>query len=447
MITQAEFAARRARLFELMAPDSIAVVRTAERVERTNDTYFRFRPRSHFYYLTGFEEPEAYAVLLRGETRSEYILFSMKREPDREIWLGAKAGQDSAVSDYGADRAFPVGQLDELMPTLLAGRRRIYYLFGNDDKLHEQIGRWIRSVQTQVRKGVVAPTEILHLESVLQDLRLYKSPAEVALMQRAIDITADGIMRAMRTARPGRYEYELEAEMLHEFTRRGAQASFGGVVTAGINGCLSHYRETNRERMKDGDLVIIDAGAEFQYYTADLSVTFPVNGKFTPEQRRIYELVLAIERKLVSLVRPGVTIGDVQAVVPRMVLEGLLQAGVIEGRLEDLLDAGIHRTFFMHHMGHWLGMDIHDEATYAMPDGTWRVLRPGMVMTVEPGIYIREGMPNVEPRWWNIGARVEDNLLVTESGCEVLSAAIPRAVAEIENLMRNGHDDAAGSAR
>jgi Xaa-Pro aminopeptidase len=423
-----------------MLPRSIAVLRTAARVERTNDTWYRFRPRSHFYYLTGLEEPDACAVFLRDGNRCEYILFSSQRDPEREAWLGAKAGQEAVVADYGVDRAFPIGQLDEQMPCLMEGMTCIYYLFGQDEILHAQIGRWIRPVQIQVRKGVVAPTQIVHLESVMQDLRLYKSPAEVGLLQRAVDITADGILRAIQTARPGRHEYELEAEMLHEFARRGAQASFGGVVTSAINGCLSHYRESNRAVMNDGDLVIIDAGAEYQYYTADLSVTFPVNGTFTPEQRRIYELVLTIERTLIGMVRPGVTIGDLQAVVPRMVLEGLLEIGVIEGDLETLLEAGAHRTFFMHHMGHWLGMDIHDEATYAMPDGSWRTLLPGMVMTVEPGIYVRAGTPDVSPRWWNIGARIEDNLLVTDTGCTVLSAAVPRGVSEIEALMRRARD-------
>jgi Xaa-Pro aminopeptidase len=435
MITHAEFAERRARFFERMSPDSIAIVRTAPRVERTLDTYYRYRPRSSFYYLTGFEEPAAYAVFVRERERREYLLFGAKNDPSREAWVGAKVGQEKAVRHYGADQAFAVEQLDDVMPQLLEGKKRVYYLFGSDEVLHQKIGQWICLSQGKVRRGVISPTELVHLESVLQDLRLYKSPAEVSLLQQAVDITTDAIVRAMKVARPGLYEYELEAELLHEFTRRGAQPSFTSVVSAGVGGCLSHYRENNRNVAEDGDLVILDAGAEYGYYTADLTVTFPVNGRFTDEQRQIYELVLDVETSLIAMVRPGVTIGDLQRVVPERILKGLLSLGVISGDLDELLRQDAHRTFFMHHMGHWLGMDIHDEASYGMPDGSWRPFRPGMVMTVEPGIYIRSGTPSVDPRWWNIGARIEDNLLVTETGCKVLSSALPRRANDIEQLM------------
>jgi Xaa-Pro aminopeptidase len=436
-IDRAAFAERRRRLFERMPESSAAIVCAGPRVERTNDTYYRFRPRSHFYYLTGFAEPEACAVLLRRASQLEYLLFCPPREPDREAWNGARAGADGAVRDYGADRAFSVERLDAEMPGLLDGVRRIYYPFGQDPWLHEQVGRWIRPLQQRARRSACAPTELVHLESLLANLRAHKTAEELALLRRAAAITSAGMVRAMRAARPGMREYELEAELVHEFVRSGAQPSFAGVVCSGTAGCLSHYRERNDGVLRDGDLVILDAGAEVDCYTADLTATFPTNGRFSGEQKALYELVLGIERALVKMVRPGVTFGDLEAVVPRMVIEGLLAIGAVRGSLDELIDRGAHRRFFMHNVGHWLGMDIHDEAPYAEAHG-WCPLAPGMVLTVEPGLYLRADLAEVDPRFRNLGARIEDDLVVTADGCQLLSTALPREIAEIETLMREG---------
>lgn len=439
----AEFAARRRALFERMCDGSVAILRTADQVERTFDTCYRFRPRSHFYHVTGFIEPEAWAVFVRRSASDcEYLLFTRRPVPEREAWLGKRSGPTEAVEVFGADRGYLVEQLDDIVPPLLDGINTVYYLFGRDDVVHARLPQWLRSVQYKVRRGVVAPTNLSQLETLVSELRLYKSAAEIALLQHAVDITVDGLLHVMSATRPGMHEYELEAELTREYLRRGAEPSFAPTVISGVDGCLSHYRERNAGPVRDGDLVLIDTGAEYEFYTSDLTVTYPANGRFSGRQRALYELVLSIERELMSLVSPGVTLDVPQGIVPDRVISGLLDLGVISGSYDEHLEKETWRRFFMHNMGHWLGLDIHDEATYAIDENRWRQLLPNMVMTLEPGIYVRSGTPDVNPDWWNIGARIEDNILVTEDGVTVMSEKIPRLPADIEAFMREARGKA-----
>ena len=429
-----DFARRRRQLMEVMDDLSIAIIPTAPARSRNRDIEYPYRADSDFHYLTGFDEPESVAVLVPGRPQGEFILFCRERDPEREQWDGARAGLEGACDAYGADDAFPIGDLDDILPGLLENRARVYYAMGFQPELDQRVIGWVTRVRERSRTGVNSPAEFVALDRILHDMRLVKSRPEVRSMQRAMDITAAGHIRAMATCRPGMYEYEVEAELVHEFTRSGSRAmAYPAIVAGGANACVLHY-VTNRDVLNDGDLLLIDAGAEFDCYAADITRTFPVNGRFSPEQRAIYELVLAAQLAAIDRVRPGNHWNEAHEAAVEVLTHGLVELGLLKGRVGKLIEKERYRKFFIHRTGHWLGMDVHDVGDYKV-DGAWRLLEPGMVTTVEPGLYIRGGDKSVPRKWWDIGVRIEDDVLVTRGEPEVLTAAAPKAIEEVEALV------------
>lgn len=433
-ITKKEFARRRKNLMVHMEPDSIAIVPAAGEKLRNRDADYPFRQDSDFYYLTGFAEPDAVLVLLPGRKLGEYILFCRDRDPAMELWNGYRAGPEGACADYGADDAFPISDIDDILPGLLEGRERVYYAMGRHAEFDRTVMKWVNVIRSQVRTGAHPPGEFLDLDHLLHDLRLYKSAAEIRLMHKAGRISAAAHMRAMQYCQPGIAEYQLEAEILHEFGRNGARfPAYNSIVGAGKNGCILHYVE-NRDVIKDGDLVLIDAGCELEHYAADITRTFPANGRFSKEQKALYELVLKAQLAAIDTIKPGAHWNQAHDVTVEIITEGLLALGLLKGRLEELIESGAYKDFYMHRAGHWLGMDVHDVGDYKVGD-EWRVLEEGMVMTVEPGIYVAPDNTSVAKKWRGIGIRIEDDVVVTKDGCQVLTSDVPKTVAEIETLM------------
>ncbi|MGH8326292.1 MAG: Xaa-Pro aminopeptidase [Steroidobacteraceae bacterium] len=432
-ISREEFARRRRQLMRIMGRDAIAVVPAAPVRQRNSDVEYAYRQDSDFYYLTGFGEPEAVAVLVPGRAQAEYVLFVRDRDPQREIWDGRRAGTAGAVRDYGADDAFPIDDIDEILPGLMENRARVFYAMGTHPEFDQRVVGWVNQLRTQARNGRHPPLEIVALDHVLHDLRLYKSRAEIGLMRKAARIGAAAHIRAMRACRPGRNEYEIAAELLHEFHLHGADISYQPIVGGGPNACILHYRE-NDQPLASGDLLLIDAGCECECYASDITRTFPVNGRFSAAQRAIYEIVLEANLAAIAKVRPGNSWNDAHAAAVRVVTQGLKRLGLLKGRVAALEREGAYRRYFMHRTGHWLGMDVHDVGDYKVGD-EWRVLEPGMVLTVEPGIYISSTPRGVAREFRNIGIRIEDDVLVTRDGAEVLTAAAPKDPAEIESLM------------
>lgn len=440
-ISKQEFARRRKNLMALLEPGSIAIVPSAALQTRSRDSDYPFRQDSDFYYLSGFDEPEAVLVLLPGRPQGEYILFCRERDPAMELWDGYRAGPDGACAEFGADDAFPISDIDEILPGLIEGRQRVYYAMGRHAEFDQQVMHWVNVIRSKVRSGAQPPGEFLDLDHLLHDMRLFKSAAELRIMRRAGEISAQAHARAMRYCRPGVYEYQLEAEIQHEFGLAGARfPAYSSIVGAGKNACILHYID-NRSVVRDGDLVLIDAGCEFEAYAADITRTFPANGRFSDAQRALYEVVLAAQLAAIEQVRPGNHWNQPHEATVRVITEGLLRLGLLEGELEELIESEAYKPFYMHRAGHWLGMDVHDVGDYKV-GGEWRVLEEGMVMTVEPGIYVAPDNENVAPRWRGIGIRIEDDVVVSKSGCEVLTEGVPKSVEAIEALMaeaRNGH--------
>ncbi|HTG76562.1 MAG TPA: aminopeptidase P N-terminal domain-containing protein [Steroidobacteraceae bacterium] len=430
-----EFVRRRRQLMRMMGKGGIAILPTAMEKQRNNDVHYFFRPDSDFHYLTGFNEPESVAVLVPGRPQAEYILFVRDRDPARETWDGKRAGPDGAVRDYGADDAFPIGDIDDILPGLIENCGRVYYTMGlNADFDHRVIG-WVNSLRGQSRLGIHTPQEFVALDHLLHDMRLYKGRTELTVMRRAAQIAVRAHLRAMRAARPGVFEYQLMAEILHEFHRHNADISYHPIVGGGANACTLHYH-ANSAVLEDGDLLLIDAGCEYQYYASDITRTFPVNGRFSAEQRAVYEVVLEAQDAALVRCRPGNHWNDPHDAAVQSITRGLVRLGLLKGRVPALIRAGDYRRFFMHRTGHWLGMDVHDVGDYKVGD-EWRVLEPGMCLTVEPGIYIPAGSKGVPRRWWNIGVRIEDDVAITTAGCEVLTAGLPRTPDEVERVMRS----------
>ncbi len=429
-----EFARRRRQLIRAMGPGAIAIIPAAPMRYRNRDAEYLYRQDSDFYYLTGFPEPEAVAALVPGRKQGEYILFCRERDPHMETWHGRRAGQDGAKEIYGADDSFPIGDIDEILPGLLEGNERVYYTMGRNAEFDQRVMGWINRIRQQIRGGARAPEEFVSLEHLLHDMRLYKSRAEIATMRQAGRITAMAHRRAMQTCRPGMTEYQIEAELLYEFRKAGAVPAYNSIVGGGVNGCILHYTENNAA-LRDGDLLLIDAGAEYDSYAADITRTFPVNGHFTPPQRAVYEVVLAAQEAAIAKVKPGNHWNDPHEAAVRVLTEGLVELGLLKGKPKKLIQDEAYRQFYMHRTGHWLGMDVHDVGDYKI-GGEWRVLEPGMVMTIEPGLYITADSKGVAKKWWNIGVRIEDDVLVTQDGCEVLTADAPKAIDEIEALMQ-----------
>jgi Xaa-Pro aminopeptidase len=430
-----EFARRRQALMNMMEPGSIAILPAAPHHRRNRDTEYRYRQDSDFYYLSGFSEPEAVICLIPGRKQGEYVLFCRERDREMEIWNGYRAGPEGAVKDFGADDAFPITDIDEIIPGLIEGRERVYVSMGAQPVFDQRLMGWVNTIRAKARAGLQAPGEFLMLDHLLHDLRLFKSAEEIKIMRRAAGISAKAHVRAMQAAKPGMTEYELEAELMHEFLRQGCQApAYNTIVGSGANACILHYVENTRV-IQDGDLVLIDAGGELDHYASDITRTFPVNGKFSPEQRAIYQLVLDAQLAAIAAVKPGAHWNAAHETVVGVLTEGLLGLGLLKGSRQECIEKESYRQFFMHRTGHWLGMDVHDVGDYKV-DNQWRELEPGMVMTVEPGLYIAPDCATVEARWRGIGVRIEDDVVVTKTGSEVLTHGVPKQVQEIEALMR-----------
>jgi Xaa-Pro aminopeptidase len=433
-ISRQEFARRRKNLMAQMEPDSIAIVPAAGEKVRNRDAEYHFRQDSDFYYLTGFAEPDAVLVLLPGRRHGQYVLFCRDRDPAMELWNGYRAGPEGACEDYGADDAFPISDIDDILPGLIEGRERVYYAMGHHADFDRQVMQWVNVIRSKVRAGAHPPGEFLDLDHLLHDLRLYKSAAELRVMRKAGKISANAHIRAMQYCKPGLYEYQLEAEILHEFGRNGARfAAYNSIVGAGRNGCILHYVE-NKDVIKEGDLVLIDAGCELEHYAADITRTFPVSGKFSKEQKALYELVLKSQLAAIKTIKPGNHWNQPHDATVKVITKGLVELGLLKGSVNKLIEKEAYRDFYMHRAGHWLGMDVHDVGDYKVGDA-WRVLEEGMVMTVEPGIYVAPDNKKVAKKWRGIGIRIEDDVVVTKEGCDVLTAAAPKTVAAIEALM------------
>ncbi len=436
-INKQEFARRRKALMAHMEANSIAIVPTAPERVRSRDTEYHFRPASDFYYLSGFAEPEAVLVLVPGREHGEYVVFCRDKDPAKEIWDGYRAGPEGLCEKYGADDAFPIDDIDEILPGLLEGRERVYYAMGKEAQFDQQVMEWVNAIRAKVRSGATPPGEFLDLDHLLHDMRLYKSAAERRVMQQACEISARAHVRAMQACKPGVMEYQLEAEIMHEFGRSGARhAAYNTIVGGGDNGCILHYIE-NDAALKAGDLVLIDAGCELAFYAADITRTFPVNGKFSKEQKALYELTLKAQLAAIDKIVPGNHWDEPHEASVRVITAGLIELGLLEGELEQLIEDESYKTFYMHRIGHWLGMDVHDVGDYKV-GGEWRVLEEGMCMTVEPGIYVSPNNDKVAKKWRGIGIRIEDDVLITKDGCEVLTAGVPKTVGEIEALMAAG---------
>lgn len=432
-MTKQEFARRRRHLMDLMGPDSIAVLPNALEMVRNRDVHFPYRSDSHFHYLTGFDEPESVMVLIPGREHGEFVLFCRERNLEKEIWDGYRAGLDGAISSFAADDAYPIADLDEILPGLMEDKEKVYYTMGSQQAFDQRMVNWLNHLRQASRSGKHSPTEIIELEHILGELRLYKSSQEVKAMKHAAKASVAAHIRAMQATRPGKWEYEIEAELLHEFMRHGCRSpAYPSIVGGGENGCILHYIENN-QKLKNNDLLLIDAGAEYDCYAADITRTFPVNGKFTPAQRELYQIVLDAQHAAIDAVRPGNHWNQPHEAAVKVLTEGLLRLGILKGELNELLEKQAYREFYMHRTGHWLGMDVHDVGDYKV-GGTWRLLEPGMVLTIEPGLYIRD-LAHVPAKYHFTGIRIEDDVLVTKDGHDVLSAGAPKEIADIEALM------------
>ncbi|MDZ7644801.1 MAG: Xaa-Pro aminopeptidase [Woeseiaceae bacterium] len=429
---QTEFARRRRQLMRMVGDDGVALLPGAPVRTRSRDVEYRYRQDSDFYYLTGFAEPEAVAVLAPGRDNGEFLLFCRERDSARERWDGHRAGPEGAVETYGADDAFPIDDIDDILPGIIESRGRVYFTMGAYSEFDAQVADWINSLRSRGSAGIHTPHEFVALDHLLHDMRLYKSRAEISAMRRAARVTCRAHKRAMRTVRPGMHEYELEAEFIHEFRRADARYSYSPIVGGGGNGCILHYVE-NAARLQDGDLVLIDAGCELDYYASDVTRTFPVNGRFSAEQRAVYDIVLEAQLAAIERTRAGNHWNDPHDAAVRVITRGLKKLGLLDGTLSRLIRDGAYRDYFMHRTGHWIGMDVHDVGDYKVGE-EWRLLEPGMVTTVEPGIYLPDTQ-SVPKRWRNIGIRIEDDVAVTRHGPDVLSKALPKDADEIERLM------------
>lgn len=428
-----EFSKRRQRLMDIMGPNSIAVLPNAKIKSRNRDVDHIFRSDSSFHYLSGFDEPESVIVLVPGRSHGEYLLFCRERDLDKEIWDGYRAGQEGAIDQYGADDSYPYSDLDDILPGLLEGKEKVFYTMGTRYGFDQRMVGWLNHLRNASRQGKHSPNEMIELEHCLNELRLYKSSGEIKAMRRAAEVSAQAHIRAMQFTKPGKWEYQVEAEIIHEFMKNDCRSpAYPSIIGGGENGCILHYVENNH-RLKNNDLLLIDAGAEYDYYAADITRTFPVNGKFTANQKTLYNIVLDAQKAAIDEVKPGNHWNQPHEAAVRVLTEGLLEIGLLKGKLKTLLEKEKYRDFYMHRTGHWLGMDVHDVGDYKV-GGEWRMLEPGMVLTVEPGLYIRDPA-QVAKEWHFTGIRIEDDVLVTKTGHDVISEAAPKEVDDIEALM------------
>jgi len=432
-MTAAEHKRRRRALAKALGRGAVVILPAAREVVRNRDVHYPFRQDSDFAYLTGFPEPDAFAVLIPKRKDGEFVLFCRPSDPEREQWNGRRLGVEGAVAVCGADQAYPLSELDERMPELIEGCERLYYPIGMDAGLDQQVMGWVNKVRSKVRLGVTAPDTFVAIESLLHEQRLRKSRAEQQVMRRAAHISAQAHCRLMRLAAPGLEERDLETEFQHACAEQGARhLAYPSIVGGGINGCILHYVE-NDATLRDGDLVLIDAGCELDGYASDITRTFPVNGRFTRPQRALYELVLEAQRAAIDTSRPGVSWNAPHEAAVKVLTKGLVRLGILSGKVGKLIEEEAYKPYYMHRTGHWLGMDVHDVGHYKS-GGDWRALEPGMVLTVEPGLYLPDTKAVPKP-YRGIGIRIEDDVLITEDGNEILTADVPKDPDEIEALM------------
>ena len=433
-ISRQEYIDRRRKLMDLVGNDSIIIIPSADLKVRNRDAEFAFRQDSDFLYLTGFNEPQSVAVMTPGRKKSEYIIFCREKDPKTELWTGRMAGLKGAVDDHGAEDAFPMEDIDEILPRLMENRKKVYYSIGHNPEFDKQVISWVNSLRAKVRNGVQAPYELITLDKHLHEMRLFKSPAEQELMRQAANASVMAHVQAMKACQPELMEYEIDAEYLYAFRKQGMEPAYTSIVGGGENTCILHYIDNNA-KLKDGDLLLVDAGAENQGYASDITRTFPVNGMFTEEQRQLYQIVLDAQYAAIRQVQPGNNWDDPHKAAVQVIASGLLELGLVEGDLEEIIKEEEYKPFYMHKTGHWLGLDVHDVGDYKL-NGEWRTLEPGMVLTVEPGIYVSPS-ESIDKKWWNIGIRIEDDVLVTENGHEVLTGELIKEVDDIEALMQS----------
>ena len=431
MFNASIYLSRRTRLAAQLG-DGIAIIATAPEATRNRDSHYPYRFDSYFYHLTGFTEPEAVVVIIGGAV-PQSLLFCRDKDETREIWDGFRYGAAAAQEKFAFDEAYSISDLDSKLPELMGNVGKLAYAVGFDPAWDARVLGWLNAVRGKARQGIRAPQEIIDVRAALDEMRLFKDKYEIATMQRSGAIASDAHRRAMRATRAGRFEYEIEAEILHHFYANSAQApAYTSIVAGGANACTLHYVE-NRASLRDGDLLLIDAGCELDGYASDITRTFPVNGRFSPAQKEAYEIVLAAQAAAIEVVRPGSTWIEPHTAAVRVLTQGMVDLKLLSGNLEGLIESEAYSRFYMHRTGHWLGLDVHDAGEYKV-DGAWRALQPGMTLTVEPGLYIRPA-DDIPKALWNIGIRIEDDVLVTEGACEVLTNA-PKTVSEIEDWMR-----------
>ncbi|MFV5524752.1 Xaa-Pro aminopeptidase [Acinetobacter variabilis] len=439
-LTQADFQERRDILAGEMGLRSIAIIATSPVALRNRDADYKYRADSSFFYLTGFAEPEAVAVIETFDTEEEgytYSLFCRERDREMEIWNGYRAGVDGAVDDYEADEAYAIDLLDEEILTKLQNKDKLFYRIGHNAEFDARVAKWIATASGESRRGTSAPAQIMQLDRIVDEMRLHKDENEIELMQLASDISAEAHTLAMQKVRPGMMEYALEAELNYVFGKNGCVPSYNSIVGGGENACILHYVENDKE-LKDGDLVLIDAACEYQFYASDITRTFPVNGKFSPEQKALYNVVLDAQIAAINAVQIGNSYKEPHNVAVRILVQGLLDLGIMQGEIDEIIQTESFRQFYMHGTGHWLGMDVHDVGTYKA-NGEWRAYEEGMVVTVEPGLYIAPDDETVDVKWRGIGIRIEDDVVATKNGPLVLTAKVVKTVEDIEALMAKAH--------
>jgi Xaa-Pro aminopeptidase len=432
---QSEFKKRRQRLMQHIGKGNIALIGSASERTRNRDVNYPFRQDSDFYYLTGFNEPDSLAVFIPGRKQGEYILFCREFDEKKALWEGAHAGLEGATARYKADDSFPIDDLDDILPGMLEDKGKVYYPIGRDSDLDHNLLVWINHIRSQSRTGVTAPGELASLEHILHEMRLFKSSEEIKLMRRAAEVSANAHVKAMQKCKPGMYEYQIEAELIYNFIQGGLRAvAYPSIVAGGNNACVLHYTE-NADKLKSGDLLLIDAGAECDHYAADITRTFPVSGRFTEPQKQLYQLVLDAQAAAIAQVKPGLPWHMAHDASVEVLTKGLVSLGLLKGKVSKLIKEEKYKQFYMHRIGHWLGMDVHDVGDYKL-DKEWRLLEPGMVLTIEPGLYIPADCQTVDEQWRGIGIRIEDDVLVTEDGYEILTNGVPKTIAEIESIMQ-----------
>ncbi len=435
-LSQTVFQERRDILAGEMGLRSIAIIATSPVAMRNNDADYKFRADSSFFYLTGFAEPEAVAVIETFDTEEEgycYSLFCRERNREMEIWNGYRAGIDGAIENYEADEAFAIESLDEEIIGKLTDKDKVFYRIGHDVDFDIRVAKWVKKAEQQQRGGFNTPARLIQLNRVVDEMRLHKSADEIELMQIASDISAEAHTRAMKAVKPGMMEYALEAELNYIFGKNGCVPAYNSIVGGGENACILHYVENDQE-LKDGDLVLIDAACEYQLYASDITRTFPVNGKFSPEQKALYNIILDSQIAAIDAVRIGNSYKEPHNVAVKILVQGLLDLGIMQGDLEQIIASESYRQFYMHGTGHWLGMDVHDVGSYKM-NSHWRNYAEGIVVTIEPGLYIAPDDSTVDEKWRGIGIRIEDDVVVTKNGPLVLTKNVVKTVEEIEALM------------